>query len=69
MIAKCGRECSNRGKEFTTVTLKQHESSCKDCKSGTETAESLGLGMTDLIAHGESDGVYWGIARELGEWY
>jgi len=78
--AKCGRTHSQQGLRFDTPKrLADHEAQCPHCRRGIpyspdhgdddgETYESLGLGMTEMIAGDESDGVFWGIAHELGEW-
>lgn len=69
LTAHCGRTKSNKGKPFTPQSLAQHERSCPDCNRTDPAIEELGLEMTDLIAGDEeSDGVYWAMAWELGEW-
>lgn len=76
LVAKCGATKSKRGRAFTEGSLADHQASCPKClgldkprrSKRSETAESLGLGMTDLLAGDESDGVFWGMAAELGEW-
>jgi len=78
---KCGRKYSQQGNPFDTPQrMNDHEAQCPYCKAGVpfpkfrprndyDPYEELGLEMTDLIATGEeNDGVFWGIAYELGEW-
>jgi hypothetical protein len=69
LTAPCGKTKSNTGKPFTPQSLAQHERSCRDCNKADDTIKELGLEMTDLVAGDEeSDGVYWAMAWELGEW-
>lgn len=65
----CGLTHSkNSGKPFTAASMAQHVRDCPACNGQIETYESLGLGMTELLAGDESDGVFWAMAWELGEW-
>lgn len=73
----CGTIKNSKSKPFTNPqALYQHILNAHGIKSKrkkylpvVETPESLGLGMTELIAGDESDGVYWAMAHELGEWF
>ena len=71
---KCGKTMSGRGNPFTPESLAQHESDCYKCNGGHRVSyraqiKELGLNMTDMIAGDESDGVFWAMAWELGEWF
>jgi hypothetical protein len=72
----CGKTRGhNKNGDFSKERAEQHEKTCRFCelgvpyqKSSKETREFSDpiLDMADLIAGDESDGVYWGIAYELG---
>ena len=56
--SKCGRLKSNKGRNFTWDSLRDHESQCPKCRDKLNN-------LTDLIAGDENDGVYWAIHNEL----
>ncbi len=64
----CGRTRSSNGESFTDASIAQHKKDCSYCNGLAESYESLFLGMTDLLAVDELDGVFLGMAWELGEW-
>lgn len=75
LVANCGKKLSQKRNVFTPETLERHHKDCCICNGSFETRrkkkttyDDLGLGLTALIAEDESDGVFWGIAHELGEW-
>ncbi|KRT69364.1 MAG: hypothetical protein XU15_C0011G0046 [candidate division NC10 bacterium CSP1-5] len=66
--APCGKTNSRSGKPWTWKSLENHITQCKACRAEPVEEEDLGLEMTELIAAGEElDGVFWGIAFEMGE--
>jgi hypothetical protein len=68
----CGKTKSKSKKDFTSATLKQHMRSCHPSEYIRQNERNLFeyddpiLDMADLLAGGESYGLYWGIAYELG---
>ena len=70
MKALCGRYKSKKGKPFTKETLKEHQRQCPACRAFLEDdfPNEIDLSLTDLIAGDDlSDGAYWALAHELGE--
>ncbi len=71
MRAPCGYWRSKKGKPFNKETIRIHIRGCQKCKSVLENVEHDGVEypLYDLIAGEDwSDGAYWALAHELGEW-
>jgi len=63
----CGRTKTRKHILFTENSLKNHLRSHQERNDTNWHGEDDPiLELVDLIADGESDGVYWGIAYELG---
>ena len=65
----CKKEKSKKGIPFSKKSLGQHLRSAHPREWAgmpSEGYEDSILDMVDLLAGDESDGVYWGIAYELG---
>ncbi|MBE7474307.1 MAG: hypothetical protein HS114_34690 [Anaerolineales bacterium] len=67
---KCRRWRNSRGRPFKSqAAVDQHAQTCADVPPLSDpVSEDFDLEMTQLLAEDESDGVFWGLAWELGEW-
>lgn len=69
--ALCGATRSRRGRFKEGKAVKDHEAQCSRCRALRNLSleqRERSLELTRMIGDDLSDGAFWALANELGEW-